>query len=183
MFDKKRTFRYNSHLKKQSAKNQTKNKLKDKYQEMKKIGETDKAALIASTNKNYFKKKINKITKNYALRLEEEIENYFKYCDGENEKVKPKFIKPYTLSGLCCHLGISRSDIDVLLTNNKSKHTVSNAKLRIENFIEENLLNGRISAASGVIALKYNFNWTDKAQKDANSGETYDVAMNPEYSE
>lgn len=135
-------------------------------------------------DKNYFKNNINKITKTYAANLEKEIEIYFKCCDNENEKNQPKFTKPYTLSGLCYHLGICREDIDVLLTNIKSKHIVQNASLRIENFIEENLLNGKISASSGVIALKYNFNWTDKSHKDKNDGETYiDFGMNPEYSE
>lgn len=134
--------------------------------------------------KNYFKNKINKINKNYITKLEKEIDNYFKLCDAENEKNQTKLIKCYTLSGLCRYLGISRGDINVLAKNIKSEHIISNAKLIIENFIEENLLNGKISASSAVIVLKYNFNWTDKVQKDIDSGDIFvDFGISSEYSE
>ena len=134
--------------------------------------------------KNYFKKNIKNITKDYVTELEKEIEAYFSLCDAENEKNQSKLVKCYTLSGLCCHLGISRSDIDILSENIKSELIISNTKLIIENFIEENLLNGKVSASSAVIVLKYNFNWTDKLQKDTDHGDIHvDFGMNPEYSE
>ena len=118
------------------------------------------------------------------MKLEKEINNYFKLCDSENEKNQAKLVKCYTLSGLCCYLGISRGDIDILIKNKLSEHIISSAKLIIENFIEENLLNGKISASSAVIVLKYNFNWTDKVQKETDNGDIYvDFGMNPEYSE
>ena len=134
--------------------------------------------------KSYFKKNIEKINKNYVTRLEREIENYFKLCDVENEKNQTKIVKCYTVSGLCLYLGITRSDIDVIIKNIKSKHIIANANLVIENFIEENLLNGKISASSAIMVLKYNFNWTDKVTKDDDDTEIYiDFGMNPEYSE
>ena len=134
--------------------------------------------------KNYFKDNIKKISKSYIAKLEKEIDNYFKFCDSENEKNQSKLVKCYTLSGLCHYLGITRNDIGIIIENKKSEHIISNAKLTIENFIEENLLNGKISASSAIIVLKYNFSWTDKLQKENESGDIYvDFGMNPEYSE
>jgi hypothetical protein len=94
--------------------------------------------------------------------LKQEIKNYFEISDTENEQNKTKIIKCYTVTGLCCHLGISRSEFDELAEEQDTKEVILKAKLAIENFIEENMLNGKISASAAVIALKYNFNWTDK---------------------
>lgn len=134
--------------------------------------------------KSYLKDNIQNIDDKYMSRLEKKISDYFIFCDSENAQNQTKITKCYTLSGLCFYLGITREDIDKLSENKNSSNMISNAKLKIENFIEENLLVGKISASSAILSLKYNFNWTTRIQKDNDRGDIYvDFGANPEYSE
>ena len=113
------------------------------------------------------KKNFEFYEKNTALQLQRKIGVYFTRCDDLNVENSTKLVKPYTISGLCSHLGVSRDEFGKLEKNKCLAQTIIMAKLRIENFIEENVLSGRIAAASAVPTLKYNFGWTDKPLKDA----------------
>ena len=98
-------------------------------------------------------------------RLKEGIQSYFADCDERNEK---KLVKPYSLAGLCLYLGITRTQFDALHSEPKTSRTAAMAKLKIEAFIEENLLRGDISASAAAGSLKYNFGWSDKPDKPQN---------------
>lgn len=87
---------------------------------------------------------------------------YFSFCDSKNsEKLK----KPYTVSGLCLHLGITRSELEKLSKKRKLSKICKETFLKIESFIEENALLGALANNPALYSLKYNFGWTDKPQK------------------
>ena len=93
--------------------------------------------------------------------LDSRIEQYFSYCDSVNEgSAKP--IKPYTLSGLMCWLGITRKEFEKLLRSERYSKSALYARSKIEAFIEENALTGGLSANAAANSLKYNFGWGEK---------------------
>jgi len=94
-----------------------------------------------------------------------EIEKYFSMCDAENEAEK-KIVKPYTLSGLMCHLGICAEELDALSESRAARRIILAAKLKIEAFIEENALSGKLSGTAAINSLKCRFGWKEKNAKD-----------------
>ena len=111
------------------------------------------------------------------------ISEYFKECDRVNSESPQKIVRPYTMSGLCSHIGIMRDEFTKLEAREEYKPALAKAKLRIENYIEENVLTGKITATSAMCSLKYNFGWTDKPQKDGQSDLIVNFGTNAEYSE
>lgn len=91
--------------------------------------------------------------------LDKKIEKYFAECDAKNCE---KIIKPYTLSGLLCHLKITRAQFEKMSKSRKYALVLCTAKARIEAFIEENSLTGGLSANASANSLKYNFGWGEK---------------------
>jgi len=91
--------------------------------------------------------------------LQEQIDAYFDTCTDEK--------RPFTMSGLAYALGVNRST----LLNYKQKpgyekyfDTIKKAKARVENHVEEILLNGR-APAGAIFNLKNNFDdWKDKTE-------------------
>jgi len=91
--------------------------------------------------------------------LQDAIDDYFDNCIAEK--------RPYTMSGLAYAIGVSR----VTLLNYKRTEgyekffsTIKKAKARVENHVEEILLNGRATAGA-IFNLKNNFDdWKDKTE-------------------
>lgn len=101
-------------------------------------------------------------------------EAYFLNCDSVNaEKLK----KPYTISGLCLYLGISRSELDKLSKKKTLSVICKEISLKIESFIEENALLGALANNPALYSLKYNFGWTDKPFKANESDESKAVKI------
>ncbi len=108
-------------------------------------------------------------SKKGAAALEQKINEYFLECDRMNGDDK-KAQKPYTLSGLLFHLGMSQEELLSLCESRLHRRIINNAKLRIEAFIEENALNGRLASTAAINSLKYNFGWSDKKPDEQSYG-------------
>ena len=104
-------------------------------------------------------KKIKSITQYRELS-----EKYFSECDSVNSACEPKMplAKPYTLSGLLCALGLTREAFYSLEKSRDGRQFVEYVLMKIEAFIEENALSGRLSASAAQSSLKYSFGWNEK---------------------
>lgn len=111
-------------------------------------------------------KMLNYRTKKGRAVLEENINGYFEMCDRLNSADEKKPAKPYTLSGLLCYIGLSEDELSEMCSVRRIEKLVNAAKLRIESYIEENALNGKLSATAAVNSLKAHFGWNDKSPKD-----------------
>lgn len=92
--------------------------------------------------------------------LQEQIDAYFDAC------VEQK--RPLTMSGLAYALGVSRVTLlNYKRTKGYEKYfsTIKRAKARVEDSVEEILLNGR-APAGAIFNLKNNFDWEDKRTVD-----------------
>lgn len=102
-------------------------------------------------------------TKKGKLELVDKINDYFNVCDRQNvllsDKKNQKPAKPYTLSGLLYHLDISAAELDELCEMKGIRRIILSAKRRIEAYIEENALNGNLSATAAFNSLKEHFGW------------------------
>ncbi len=75
--------------------------------------------------------------------------------------------KPYTLSGLCLELGITKRQFESLKTNKCFCNAVEMALLKIEAYIEENCMSGNFNGTFALAILKENFGFgEDKAERD-----------------
>ena len=95
-----------------------------------------------------------------ADELRYAIEEYFNYKEATQS--------PLTISGLARHLGISRM---TLLNYEKQYDTeyaeiIAEAKLRIEEFVEECLFRNKVPTTGIIFNLKNNFNWREKQEVD-----------------
>ena len=87
--------------------------------------------------------------------MQKKINTYFKKCDNGHE--------PYTVTGLCLALEITRETLSQYLKSDEFSDTIKKAKLRVENYLEKHLITD--NSATGIIFnLKNNFGWTDKQQ-------------------
>lgn len=106
-----------------------------------------------------------------AKALEEKIEEYFQTCDKEK--------RPYTVTGLAYYIGLTtRAALINYENEEKNKdvekkeklgmiYAIKKAKLRIESYLEENLILGK-QVAGTIFMLKTNYNRiepTDPGQK------------------
>ncbi len=102
--------------------------------------------------------------------IENRFSDYFDHCDAENAASKgDKIAKPYTLSGLLYHAGISKNEFTKLL-DGTGKDIAGNALLRIESFIEENALSGKISSNAAMNSLKNNLSFGEQNQEAKEQG-------------
>ena len=113
------------------------------------------------------------ITKNPAA-FRKRIAEYFEKCDAADkspacltcknsssescENCRKKQV-PYTLSGLCLSLGITKRQFNSLKTNKCLSDDIEMALLKIESYIEENSVGGNVNATLAVAVLKENFGW------------------------
>ena len=110
--------------------------------------------------------------------LREKVDAYFAWCDDqvkvyEDSKGRQTIVrKPYTLTGLCLYLNITRETFAEYCKgkyddeNNKFSDTFTCARKKVENYIEEGTLNGTINHNAGSFNLKNNFGWKDKQEID-----------------
>ena len=108
---------------------------------------------------------------------------YFEECDRENAlgDAKQPLPKPYTLSGLLCALSMTRQEFNELYNTPGGRHLCNHILMRIEAFIEENALSGRLSATFAQGALKNSFGWGDRSEdKDT---KTVSVTLSEEATE
>lgn len=108
-----------------------------------------------------------------AEEFEAKVKEYFEYVDKENERRRQKRFsddkfKPYTLSGLCVYLDISRETWREYSNKPEYVDTVKRARVIVENYTEENLINGKLNAIGAIFSLKNNFNWVDKQEVTVN---------------
>jgi len=94
---------------------------------------------------------------------------YFESVDKENERRKlQRFmtdkVKPYTISGICVYLGISRDTWSEYGKQEGYSDTIKIARLIVENYVEEGLLNGSVNPIGAIFNLKNNFDWVDKRE-------------------
>jgi hypothetical protein len=107
--------------------------------------------------------------------METKIYEYFACCDEQkeisvNDKGQSKVIqKPYTISGLCIYLGISKETWSQYLKRPEYTEITAMAKLQVENYVEENSLMGKINPVMSIFNLKNNFGWTDRFEVSANA--------------
>lgn len=127
---------------------------------------------------------MNKNNNTKFCDLEQRINDYFLYCDAVNDS-KDEIVKPYTLSGLLCYIGMSRKEFDKISNIKRHEKIISRAKAKIEAFIEENALTGELSINAAANSLKYNFGWGEKADKDENDAKnkSITVTLSPEMCE
>lgn len=104
--------------------------------------------------------------KSYKKKADE----YFALCDSENSAIDKKLplAKPYTLSGLLCALELTRDGFYSLKNTREGRIFVDFTLMKIEAYIEENALSGRISASAAASSLKYCFGWNDKEHFERN---------------
>lgn len=75
--------------------------------------------------------------------------------------------RPYTLSGLCLALGITKRQFKDLKTNKCFCDAVEMALLRIEAYIEENCMSGNFNGTFALAVLKENFGFgEDEGESD-----------------
>ncbi len=80
--------------------------------------------------------------------------DYFTACDNEN--------RPYSLSGLCLALNITKKRFAKLKDDRDFSDAVEMALLKIEAYIEENSMAGEINGTLALAMLKENFGWGEK---------------------
>lgn len=96
--------------------------------------------------------------------MQKKIDEYFDDCKSKN--------RPYTITGLGLALDMSRQDLINYSKKEKFFDTIKKAKMRVENYLEERLIND--TSATGIIFnLKNNYGWKDK-QENVNVGVSYE---------
>ena len=107
--------------------------------------------------------------------LENKINKYFQMCDESKETIKTEktikiIYKPYTVSGLCLYLDITRETLCQYEKMDIFSDTVKKAKTKIENWIEEHSLSGDLHPVVSIFNLKNNFGWKDKQEIEHSGG-------------
>jgi hypothetical protein len=75
--------------------------------------------------------------------------------------------KPYTLSGLCLALGISKRQFNELKTNKCFCDEVEMTLLKIEAYIEENCFSGNVNGTFALAILKENFGFGEEEAEES----------------
>lgn len=99
-----------------------------------------------------------------------------KFGDAVCAHCPKKQTRPYTLSGLCLALGITKREFKSLKNNRSFSQAVEMALLKIEAYIEENSISGRISGTLALAILRENFGWGEKSE----APETVEVILSEE---
>ena len=73
--------------------------------------------------------------------MQQKIDTYFKKCDNEHD--------PYTVTGLCLALDITRETLSQYLKNSEFSDTIKKAKLKVENYLEKRLITD--TSTTGII--------------------------------
>jgi len=101
--------------------------------------------------------------------FDKKVDEYFKMCDNTTIGIGDKITsKPYTITGLCLYLDISRETFNNYEAIPEFLDTIKKAKNKIENYVEEMSLNGLLNPTVSIFNLKNNFGWKDKTEIDSN---------------
>lgn len=92
--------------------------------------------------------------------MQEKIDKYFAQCDLDKE--------PYTVTGLALALELDRKALINYGENEEFSNTLKKAKLKVENWLEKNLITGQGNATGIIFNLKNNYGYKDKQEIDAN---------------
>jgi hypothetical protein len=110
--------------------------------------------------------------------MQQAIDEYFAYCDNRTREVFVEKLgetivisnpAPYTMVGLARALGMDRRTLLDYAKRDKFLLTIKDARLKVEEFNENQLHEGR-NAAGVIFNLKNNFGWVDESKVE-NSGE------------
>ena len=113
--------------------------------------------------------------------LEERVEEYFTLCDSLNTTDNKKIVRPYTMSGLLYHIGLTKHEFEQLSQVKKYSDLLRSARARIEAFIEEKSLSGELSINASQASLKYYFGWGEKAEMtDSTKTQIIQVSLSDE---
>ncbi len=88
-----------------------------------------------------------------------------------------KKARPYTVSGLCLALGVTKREFAAMKRDAAFAKAVEMAMLRIEAFIEENSITGTINGTLALAILREHFGWGEKTE-----AETVSVVLSEEAS-
>ena len=92
--------------------------------------------------------------------FQKKTDEYFKMCDEKE--------KPYTITGLCLYLDICRDTLIEYEKREEFTDTIKRAKNKVENYVEENSLMGKLNPTVSIFNLKNNFGWKDKTEIETN---------------
>ncbi len=84
------------------------------------------------------------------------------FGDDKCEICRKKKKRPYTISGLCLAIGITKREFVNLKKNKCFSDAVEMALLKIEAYIEENSIAGAINGTLALAILKEHFGWGEK---------------------
>lgn len=98
------------------------------------------------------------------------------FGDARCAGCRKKQTRPYTLSGLCLALGITKRRFASLKNDQSFAEAVEMALLRIEAYIEENSITGHISGTLALAILRENFGWGEKTE----SAERVEIVLSEE---
>jgi len=121
---------------------------------------------------------------NSIKQMQKDIDKYFKSCikkiiDPETGEITVEQIRPFTITGLALALNMDRRTLLNYEKDDKFFPTIKKAKLKCENFAEEQLF--KSGTVSGVIFnLKNNYNWKDKQEIDHKGDIEIDVTLEDE---
>lgn len=96
--------------------------------------------------------------------LQEKIDAYFNTTGLQVDKNGKEYYKPITITGLALALDTTRETLMDYQNKDEYSYTIKKAKLRCENFAEENLFMGK-SPTGSIFALK-NYGWSDKTEHE-----------------
>lgn len=111
------------------------------------MGNEDEKQIRVSKNRKY---------KN-AEEMKVVIDDYFNMCNDNR--------RPYTVSGLARHLGLTRKTLLEYQNKYEGEYAelIEDAKTRIEEFVESCLFKNGIATGT-IFNLKNNFGWNDKQE-------------------
>lgn len=101
--------------------------------------------------------------------LQEKIDRYFMECDRDK--------KPYTVTGLAMAMDMTRQELINYGNREEFIDTVKKAKLKVERWLEENLITGQGNATGIIFNLKNNYGYKDRQEIDANIDTTIKVTL------
>jgi len=117
-------------------------------------------------------------------QMQDDIKRYFNSCikateDSETGEITYKQIRPFTITGFALALNMDRRTLLNYEKDDKFFPTIKKAKLKCENFAEEQLF--KSGTVSGVIFnLKNNYGWRDKQEIDHKGEIEIDVTLEDE---
>lgn len=108
------------------------------------------------------------------------VQEYYEMCNMQSREIETnkgiQFIeKPFTINGLCVNLGITKRKLNFLAKKPQYREIIEFCFLLSENYLEENMLNGKINSLGSIFALKNNFGWKENKQDHETNAITVNI--------